>query len=189
MAKALTKAILMATAIMTAAAASFAAELAIVKAEYGADSTWADVTDKVKEKVADGKLSIEASNENFGDPIEGTVKALKVSVKYKDRSLVFKADEGATLEINQAALDAAYAKADAAGIEILKAEYGADSTWADVTDKVKAKIAEGKLSIEATNDNFGDPLEGTEKFLKVKFKLNGKEVEKQANENATLEIP
>jgi len=191
---ALKKAIIASIALFAAAAISFAADLNVVKAVYGADSTWADVTDKVKAKVADGKLSVEATNDNFGDPLEGTQKFLKVTVSYKGKELVFQADENATLEITQAALEAASAKETAApaasgNLEIVKAVYGAESTWADVTEKVKAKVANGKLSVEASNDNFGDPLEGTQKFLKVNYKLNGKELEKQADENATLEIP
>jgi len=53
--------------------------LVIHKAVYGAaDGRSADVTAKVAELVKSGQLSITASNANFGDPAEGTVKQLTV---------------------------------------------------------------------------------------------------------------
>ena len=83
----------------------------VIKAQYGAGETWADVKDKVVAAVKDDALTIQASNENFGDPLEGTVKSLKVVVKYSGVELTFTADENATLTIDKAALDAAKEKA------------------------------------------------------------------------------
>jgi hypothetical protein len=79
----------------------------VIKAQYGAGETWADVKDKVVAAVKDDALTIDATNENFGDPVEGTAKSLTVVVKYNGVELTFAADEHATLTIDKAALDAA----------------------------------------------------------------------------------
>jgi len=79
----------------------------IISAQFGAKETWSDVSDKVKAAVRDDALTIEATTANFGDPIGGTLKLLRVVVKYNGRELGFQAGEGATLTINKAALDAA----------------------------------------------------------------------------------
>jgi len=54
--------------------------IVVVKAEYGdlPAGALADVTGKVAEMVKAGALAIEASNGNFGDPANGTVKRLRV---------------------------------------------------------------------------------------------------------------
>ncbi len=54
--------------------------IVIVKAEYGdlPAGALADVTEKVTELVKAGAMTIEASNGNFGDPANGTVKRLRV---------------------------------------------------------------------------------------------------------------
>lgn len=62
-----------------------------------------------------------------------------------------------------------------AKLVILKAEYGdlPDGAKTDVTDKVKALVKPEGLTVEATNDNFGDPAEGTVKKLKVDYSFEG----------------
>jgi len=80
---------------------------AVVKAQYGAGEKWVDVTDKVTNAVKDGTLTMVASNGNFGDPIEGIAKSLKVIVNYNGVELTFTADENVTLTIDRIALDVA----------------------------------------------------------------------------------
>ncbi|MCY2950598.1 MAG: DUF3395 domain-containing protein, partial [Planctomycetota bacterium] len=73
---------------------------------------------------------------------------------------------------------------------IKKAVYGdlPDGAKTDVTEKVAAMVKDGELSVEATNDNFGDPAEGIEKTLRVDYTFDGKEKSKTVNENETLTI-
>lgn len=60
-------------------------------------------------------------------------------------------------------------------LAITKAVYGAlpDGEYADVTDKVKGKIAEGALTIPASNALFGDSAPGKVKTLSVEFTVDG----------------
>ena len=61
-------------------------------------------------------------------------------------------------------------------------------TWTDVTDKVRAAVKEGGLSILASNAAFGDPIFGTAKALRVEYKLGDAKQTKTVPEGQTLEI-
>lgn len=159
-----------------------AGKLVVTKAYYGdlPDGPKTDVTDKVAAMVKDDKLTVDATNENFGDPIEGTVKKLRVEYTIDGKAGSKSVDENQTLTVS----------GKPSKIQIVSALYGdlPDGNKTDVTDKVTAKLENDTLSIEATNDNFGDPAEGVTKKLKVQYTLDGKTLEKTVNENETLVI-
>ena len=159
------------------------AKLAIVKAEYGDLPTGnkTDVTDKVKGLVNADGLSVEATNENFGDPADGVTKKLKVEYTLDDKKLDQQVNEGESLKISLKPVK----------LKIVKAFYGdiPDGTKTDVTDKVQSAVKDNALSIGASNENFGDPVEGTVKKLKVDYTFDGGAAKsKEANENDTLTI-
>ncbi len=56
---------------------------------------------------------------------------------------------------------------------IVKAEYGnlPDGPLADVTRQVAALVKAGALSVDASNDNFGDPAQGKSKKLRVDYRV------------------
>lgn len=159
-----------------------AGKLVVTKAFYGdlPDGQKTDVTEKVAAMVKDNALSVEASNDNFGDPVEGTVKKLKVEYTVDGVAHSKTVNEGETLKIS----------GKPAKLIIRKAVYGdlPDGAKTDVTEKVAEKVDDDHLSIEATNDNFGDPAEGIVKKLKVDYTFDGKELSKTVNENETLTI-
>lgn len=78
-------------------------------------------------------------------------------------------------------------------IEIVKAEYGAGATQKDVTEVIQKKV--GDLPIITLdsgiyNANFGgDPVPGSVKQLKVKYKINGKAGEATFAENSPIFLP
>lgn len=88
-------------------------------------SAWKDVTDIVRQAVTDNSLSIVASNDRFGDPIFGVVKSLKVSFRRGMRVQERSVTEGQTLTLQ-----------GNGALTILKAEYGADSSSADVSKAI-----------------------------------------------------
>ena len=73
---------------------------------------------------------------------------------------------------------------------IRKAVYGdlPDGGKNDVTEKVAERVSSDGLTVEATNDNFGDPAEGVVKKLRVDYTFDGKEKTKTVDENETLKI-
>lgn len=80
-------------------------ELEITEAVYGdlPDGDAADVTQEVAEMVEAGALSVEASNANFGDPADGTVKQLRVDYTLNGQPGSQTAEEGETLHIGMGA--------------------------------------------------------------------------------------
>jgi hypothetical protein len=161
----------------------------IIKATYGdlPEGGKVDVTDKIKALVNADGLKVTATNDAFTDPAEGIVKKLKVEYKLDDKTLEKSADENAELVI---ALKPA-APAGPTKLKVLKAVYGdlPDGTKADVTEKVQALVAENALTVGATNENFGDPVEGTVKKLHVDFSFEGGEKKsKEVGEGETLTI-
>jgi len=160
-----------------------AAKLAIIKAEYGdlPAGTKLDVTDKVKALVKEDGLSVDATNENFTDPVEGTQKKLKIEYTLDDKKLDQTVNENETLVI----------ELKPSKLKIISAFYGdlPDGNKTDVSAKVQSKVHSNALSVDASNDNFGDPAEGTGKKLKVEYSFDGGEKKtKEVGENEKLEI-
>jgi putative heme-binding domain-containing protein len=60
---------------------------------------------------------------------------------------------------------------------------------ANVTAKVAAAVKDGGLSVEASNEVFGDPAEGVAKKLTVEFRLGSDTMTRDVKEGGTLEIP
>jgi hypothetical protein len=169
-------------AASTRAAEPLVGKLVIVKAVYGdlPDGQKTDVTEKVAGMVKDDRLSVEANNDNFGDPAEGVTKKLTVDYKIGDVARSRTVNEGETLKIS----------GKKSKLIIRKAAYGdlPDGQKTDVTEKVADRVFDDALSVEATNTNFGDPAEGTVKKLKVDYTFDGKEKSKTVDENETLTI-
>lgn len=81
-------------------------------------------------------------------------------------------------------------KRGAGNVVVTKAVYGdfAGGKTADVTEKVRRLISDGKTSVEASNGNFGDPAPGVRKQLRVDYKANGAERSGVAEEGQTLPL-
>jgi hypothetical protein len=158
-------------------------KLVIVKAVYGdlPDGNATNVTEKVATLVKDGALTVEATNDNFGDPAEGIEKKLRVEYTLNGVAATKTVDENATLKIDAN---------DKVHLVIRKAVYGdlPDGKTVDVTKKVADLVNDNALSVAATNDNFSDPAEGIEKKLKVDYTFDGAEKSKTVTENETLTI-
>lgn len=89
-------------------------------------AVWKDVTDTVAARVRDNRLTIRASNDLFGDPRYGVVKALRVRYRQGLRMAEKRVNEGQTLTLGNGRDPLA----------ILKAEYGADTTPSEVRQAV-----------------------------------------------------
>jgi 6-phosphogluconate dehydrogenase (decarboxylating) len=157
-------------------------KLVVTKAVYGdlPDGAKTDVTAKVSGMVKDNELTVDATNENFEDPAEGIVKKLKVEYTVDGVAHSKTVNELETLAIS----------GKPSRLVIRKALYGdlPDGAKTDVTEKVSDKIKDDALTVEATNENFGDPADGITKKLKVDYTFEGKEKSKTVSENETLTI-
>jgi len=67
-------------------------------------------------------------------------------------------------------------------IEIVKATYGAQDSWIDVTKQVQSKVTHYRLiELGPFNNLAGDPINGVVKKMKIEYKIDGKA--------GTIEIP
>ena len=166
----------------THAADAPAKKLVIVKAVYGDlnSENKTDVTAKVAAMLKDNNLSVDATNDNFGDPAEGTQKKLQVDYTLDGAAHTRIVDEDQTMVITD----------KPSKLVVNKAFYGdlPDGSKTDVTEKVTSHQNGDSLSVAATNANFGDPAEGTLKKLTVEYTFDGKAKTKTVNEDETLTI-
>ena len=78
-------------------------------------------------------------------------------------------------------------------IEIVKAEYGAGTKFADVTEALRQRVRDVPLVVlpsSSYNASFGgDPVPGVVKQLKVRYQINGKAAQATFPEDATIMLP
>jgi HEAT repeat protein len=82
---------------------------------------------------------------------------------------------------------------DPVEVEIIKAEYGANTKFKDVTNILRKHVSDFPLIVlPSSNYNAalgGDPVPGVVKQLKVQYRINGKAGEASFPENATIMLP
>jgi hypothetical protein len=77
-------------------------------------------------------------------------------------------------------------------VSIVKAEYGADSTWKDVTEALVKQLGDSPLVKlpDGYNACFGgDPAPGVAKQLKIQYEISGKPGEASFAEDAVVLLP
>jgi hypothetical protein len=146
--------------------------LSILSALYGAGSTTVDVKSAVSSQIRDGSISLVVSPSalNVEDPAPGKNKTLTVDYSINGGS-----------SNTTAVKDGDYLKIDAppvrlaSGLQIVKADYGYEGNFADVTDAVKNLVSNGSISMTVSPSAVGipDPNPAKPKLLKVDYTLNG----------------
>jgi hypothetical protein len=75
-------------------------------------------------------------------------------------------------------------------LRIVRAQYGAQGTWCDVTTTVQAQVHDAVLRIGATNIDLGvDPLPGVEKELVIEYDDGERVTEERFQEGAFVVLP
>jgi alpha-L-rhamnosidase len=77
---------------------------------------------------------------------------------------------------------------DASWAPAVEGTKAPEGTWADVTEKVRQAVKDGAVSIAVTNANFGDPVFGVVKSLKVEYAVGGEKATKTVPENTKFEV-
>ena len=156
--------------------AAAAQQYQILRAEYGADNRWVDVTQQLK-RIASSNSSFRMGNSTFGvDPAPGVVKTLRILARSSSGggNRTFEYREGSTVDGSQfsgwsggdwgGGGDNGYGRGD---YRIIRAEYGADNRWADVTQQLR-RIASTDATFRMGNSTFGiDPAPGVVKTLRI----------------------
>jgi hypothetical protein len=190
----------------------------LLRAEYGSGGTWVDVTERVRALVSGDTLSMRVDNFALGgDPAPGMRKTLRLRVRDEyGREQLLTYPEKESFSLNIRSRDAGYPggpgnyggpaqsgypggagnydrppqPAYAGGLQILRADYGIDNRFANVTSRLASYIQGNSLSLRITNETMGgDPADDHPKVLNVWYSFNGRSAHVLINEKDTLNLP
>ena len=114
---------------------------------------------------------------------EGRVEMKK---RFNDEKVVVATKQTAIAAKDEPLLATSLQDMEVESLEILRASYGAQSTWIDVTAQVRSRATNNRLiPLDAFNNLAGDPLRRVVKTLKVKYRIDGKLGRASFNEYTT----
>lgn len=159
--------------------------LRILRAEYGVGERTADVTERLNSQITNGQLSLRVTNDTMGrDPWEEHRKQLTVWYTYNGRTAVLTVPEKSVLTLPSS--NPSYV----GNLLIMRAQYGADYRFRDVTGLLNSRIQGDQLNMRITNDSMGgDPAPDRPKILTVSYQYNGQPGRVVVNEKDTLILP
>ena len=191
-----------------------------VGAEWGTPAHKVDVTSRVRTFIHDGVLQLEVTRFNMGvDPAPHENKVLIIRLRGRDgdvKSYSYPERSTARLELHpewqerreqQERHDDAERRDDdrdrdedaerredrerhERGLQILRAEYGAEGQFVNVTDALRSRINDGRLFLFVDNYNLGvDPAPGVHKHLRVSYIQDGERRRTEVDEKTELRLP
>ena len=168
---------------------AYQGNLQIMRAQYGADYRYRDVTEVLNSQVQGDRLNLQVTNATMGgDPAEDRPKTLTISYLYQGQNgrLVVREKEYLTLPASEANPWAS----NGTDLEILRAIWGGAGGSNDVTAMVASRLQGGRLQLPVTRYTMGsDPAPGQLKYLKIIYQWQGLRYESNVPENGTLILP
>jgi Domain of unknown function (DUF3395) len=181
----------------------------LVGAEWGVQGSRVDVTARVRTFIRDGVLQFEVTRFNLGiDPAPHQNKTLLIRVRhwhgdvaeysYPERSTVNlelgrRDSWGRREEHEQQERDERHDEAfehRERGLRILRADYGAEGQFINVTDALESRVDDGRLFVHVDNYSMGgDPLPGAHKSLRVLYMYDGQRQNIVVDEKTDLQLP
>jgi DnaJ-like protein len=181
----------------------------LVGAEWGVPGHKVDVTARVRAFIHDGVLQLEVTRFNLGiDPAPHENKVLVVRLRewdgdikdysYPERSVArieldpedwhARRDEHERHE-REERHEEDYEHRER-GLQILRAYYGADGQFINVTDAVRSRIDDGRLYLRVDNYSMGgDPMPGVHKRLRILYTIGGERRNIVVDEKTDLQLP
>ena len=182
----------------------------LVRAEWGVQGNRVDVTARVRTFIHDGVLQLEVTRFALGiDPAPHQNKDLIVRVRRWDGEVEeyrYPERSNCSLELDPAdrweqrehrdwdrgrdeRREDAYEHRER-GLRILRAYYGADGQFVNVTEAVRSHMDDGHLFLHVDNYSMGvDPLPGVHKWLRVLYMYNGDRRSMIVDEKTDLRLP
>ena len=178
----------------------------LVRAEWGVPGNRVDVTSRVRTFIHDGVLQLEVTRFNLGiDPAPHQNKDLIVRVRRWDGKVEeYKYPERSTCSLELIPPDRREAREHhdwdrdhdrdydrhEHGLRILRADYGVEGQFVDVTDTLRSRVGEGRLSVRVDNYTLGvDPVPGVHKYLRVDYVFRGERRNVMVDEKTFLQLP
>lgn len=166
-----------------------AQELRIVKAEYGHDRRYVDVTEILRRASIRGRLDIIVANQTFGiDPAPAEVKTLRVEYFVNGQPMREEVPENSRLLLPRGA-GPGY-RDGGRSLRIVSAQYGAGNRVMDVTRLLQNQVRDGFLVTRVDPGVMrGDPARGRQKVLSVEYEYMGQVYRTQAMDFSELRLP
>lgn len=175
----------------------------LMAAEWGVPGGRVDVTARVRTFVHGGVLQFDVTRFVLGiDPAPHRNKDLIIRVRrwggdvdeynYPERSSVnLELDpEGGYERHERAERGEDYYERREPRLLILRAYYGADGQFMNVTDALRSRVDDGRVHIRVDNDSMGgDPLPGRRKWLRILYVYNGERRNVAVEEKTDLRLP
>lgn len=174
-------------------------EWRILQARYGTLTRSVDVSDKLRD-LARTDRRFRLSNDTFGiDPARGELKALRISARKGDGAVrVFEYVEGSWVDGAQFSgwsggnwgSGGVGPQPGGQALEILQADYGSGRRNRDVTERLRQRVFNGRLSVMVDNNGMGgDPARGETKRLRLRYRFQGREMRREVAEGQALNLP
>jgi hypothetical protein len=177
----------------------------IIRAEYGYRTQRADVTNLLNDLIArggdNGQIYVN-DGPMGGDPAQGHEKTLYVRAKNRNgEERVFEYRQHSYLDVRLFDVrrgdrdrdhdrDLNRDRDDSNGLQIVGAYYGVQGRTANVTELLRRRVREGRVSLVVANSSLGgDAAPGLEKVLIVVYRYQGSETATAVVEGNTLTIP
>lgn len=181
----------------------------LARAEWGVPGAQVDVTARVRSFIREGVLQFEVTRFNLGiDPAPHQNKVLVLHVRhwdgnikdysYPERSTVsLELDPENRWERREERHEAREGEEHREegyrperGLRILRAYYGAEGQFMNVTEALRSRVDDGRLFLHIDNYSMGgDPLPGQRKWLRVLYTFNGERRNVVVEEKTDLQLP
>lgn len=174
----------------------------LVAAKWGVPGSMVDVTPRVRTFIHDGVLQLEVTRFNLGvDPMPHVNKVLIIRLREWDgdvKDYSYPERSVARLELDPDDWHQRREEHEGherwehheRGLEILRAYYGAEGQFTNVTDAVRSQVNGGRLFIRVDNYTMGgDPLPGAHKRLRVLYAIDGERRNIVVDEKTNLQLP
>ena len=185
----------------------------LIGAEWGVQGRKVDVTARVRTFVHDGVLQLEVTRFNLGiDPAPHENKVLVIRLREWDgdvKDYSYPERSVAHLELDP---DNWHARREQnerhereerrevhyrrgyehheRPLEILRAYYGAEGQFVNVTNTVRSRIDRGRLYLRVDNYSMGvDPMPGVHKRLRILYTIGGERRNIVVDEKTDLQLP
>jgi hypothetical protein len=176
----------------------------LVRAEWGVPGRSVDVTSRVRTFIHNGVLQFEVTRFELGiDPAPHQNKTLLLHIRHWDGDVKeYSYPERSTVRLELDPEDSfdrreereqhredAHERRER-GLQILRAYYGAEGQFMNVTDVLRRRIDDGRLYLRVDNENLGgDPLPGVHKWLRILYVYEGERRNIVVDEKTDLRLP
>ena len=163
---------------------------ALVAAEWGEGGRRVDVTPQVRSLVRDGALRFEATRQILGvDPAPGRPKVLVIRIRHWDGDVQEYAFPEKTLVSLELDPEAGFEWRER-GLHIMRAYYGGEGHFINVTEQLRRKIEGGRIHTRADNEHLGvDPDPHIHKVLRILYWYDGERRNIVVPEHEVVNLP